>query len=127
MLELLTELDSVASLTPSISLMRWSICATDVWLVAQPVRVAEGRLPAGVAELTVELELELLELLELELPEEVFLASAVTKTVPVSPEREICGGSTRPSSWSVWAQSKRVSMSVSAAVVRASLSLIRPL
>ena len=121
----LTELVSVASLTPSISLMRWSISATAVWLVAQPARVTLGRLPAGVAEVTdevadlevpdVELEPEELEelelLLELELDEELFLEllSLGWTTVPLSWESEICFGSTRPISCSVWAQSKRVS------------------
>jgi hypothetical protein len=50
---LLVELASLTSLTPSIRRRRWSTSATSPWLVAQPLRVNVGTVPAGVAEATV--------------------------------------------------------------------------
>ena len=98
----LTELASVASLTPSISLMRWSISRHGGLAGRRSRRGSRwGRFPAGVAEVTdadalapPPLELDELELepLELELLEELFEEdSLVDTTVPVSAAMEICG------------------------------------
>ena len=130
------ELCSVTSLTPLIRRSRVSVSATIAWLVAQPASVKVGTLPGGVAEaaLLLEAALGLAAVAALELPAAAGAAPVVAAAalllapaavsapaevelvlppiVPDSDVRETCpGGSTRPSSWKAWAQSKRESTS----------------
>ena len=48
------ELCRVTLLTPLIRRRRTSVCATTVWLTAQPASVKVGVAPAGVAEVAAE-------------------------------------------------------------------------
>jgi hypothetical protein len=132
-LDAAVEFWSVTLLTPSIRRRRSSVSATDAWFTAQPVIVKLGTLPGGVVDATappllapalgvaaapgllpaallLELLLELLLALGLEAEPE----AADPPAGVIAPDTDVIettGGSTRPSSWTVCAQSKRESTS----------------
>src|SRR6185437_110037 len=136
------ELWSVTSLTPSIRRRRVSVSATCFWLVAQPLTVKVGTLPGGVADVTVgaaaappaEVAVPVAAGVEL-------LAAGVAApaagapdadadaspppTFPSSAVRLAPLGSTRPSSWNAWAQSKRASTRSETACMRSSRSAMK--
>jgi hypothetical protein len=102
----LVELCRVTSLTPSIRRRRLSVRATAAWLVAQPLSVTVGTVPGGVADATA--------VDPFELPELLALAAPLPDADPTLPSMEVIAaivGSTRPTSWKAWAQSKRESTS----------------
>jgi len=115
------ELWRVTSATPSIWRSRWIVWATAVWLVAQPLSVKVGTLPAGVAEDTAlaaageEEEAAAGEEEEDDEDEDEDDEDEddppAAPICPVSDWIEVCPLSTRPSSWKACAQSKRVSTS----------------
>jgi hypothetical protein len=101
------ELCSATELAPSIRRSLSRTWATVDWLFAQPLRLSVGTLPGGVLDATapalpaVGAAALAAEALELE------LAPPAAPTAPVKDVIETFAGSTRPSSWTACAQSKR--------------------
>jgi hypothetical protein len=99
LVDVLVELPSVTSLTPSIRRRRVSRRATEAWLVAQPETVKLGTLPAGVAPTAVVLEDAedvLAEVVEDEEPPELVVGEEIW---PESESIDTDAGITRPNSW----------------------------
>ena len=100
--------------------------ATSDWLVAQPLSVKVGTLPGGVADATELLAAALAVPAEGAAGAAAGAAAAVEEPIaPVSEAIVAPRGSTRPSSWKEWAQSKRESTSCETSCTRCARSAMK--